>query len=43
MLDSVVARPAAPPVDDVRSAVERYRDAVDRHDVDAAVAAYVKG
>ena len=40
MLDSVVARPAVPPVDEVRSAVERYRDAVDRHDIDAAVAAF---
>ena len=40
MLDSVVARPAVQPVDEVRSAVERYRDAVDRHDIDAAVAAF---
>jgi ketosteroid isomerase-like protein len=40
MLDSVVARPAVQPVDEVRSAVERYRDAVDSHDIDAAVAAF---
>jgi ketosteroid isomerase-like protein len=44
MLDSVVARPSradgVEPVDDVRSAIERYRDAVARHDIDAAVAAF---
>jgi ketosteroid isomerase-like protein len=28
------------PADEVRAAVERYRDAVDRRDVDAAVAAF---
>lgn len=44
MLDSVTARPAEidGPVsaDEVRRIVERYRDAVNRHDVDAAVAAF---
>jgi ketosteroid isomerase-like protein len=44
MLDSVIERPdrtdGLESADAVRSAVERYRDAVDRHDIDAAVAAF---
>jgi ketosteroid isomerase-like protein len=28
------------PVDDVRNAIERYHDAMDRHDIDAVVAAF---
>jgi ketosteroid isomerase-like protein len=40
MLESVVARPDE--IDDVgvRAAVQRYRDAVNRHDIDAVVAAF---
>jgi ketosteroid isomerase-like protein len=44
MLDSAVTRPSQTDgvnaVDDVRSAIERYRAAVDRHDIEAAVAAF---
>lgn len=44
MLDSTIERPdgvdGLEPADEVRSAIERYRDAVNRHDVDAAVAAF---
>ena len=44
MLDSAITRPGGvdglEPADDVRSAIERYRDAVNRHDIDAVVAAF---
>jgi ketosteroid isomerase-like protein len=44
MLESVTARPDGldgfEASEEVRVAVERYRDAVDRHDIDAAVAAF---
>ena len=44
MLDSAIERPGGvdglESADDVRSAIERYRDAVNRHDIDAAVAAF---
>jgi len=44
MLESVTARPGGidglEPADEVRAAIERYRDAVNRHDIDAAVAAF---
>jgi ketosteroid isomerase-like protein len=44
MLENTIARPGgtdgSAPADDVRAAVERYRDAVDRQDVDGAVAAF---
>ncbi|MDN5916482.1 MAG: nuclear transport factor 2 family protein [Pseudonocardia sp.] len=44
MLDSVIGRPGGvdgvEPADDVRSAIERYHDAVNRHDIDAVVAAF---
>ena len=44
MLENVMARPTGidgpGSADDVRAAVERYRDAVNRHDIDAAVAAF---
>ena len=44
MLDSVITRRGGvdglEPADEVRSAIERYRDAVNRHDIDAVVAAF---
>ena len=43
MLDTATARPGEISLDpdaDVRAAVARYRDALDRQDVDAAVAAF---
>jgi hypothetical protein len=44
MLDGVIARPGGidgPDLaDEVRAAIERYRDAVNRHDIDAVVAAF---
>jgi ketosteroid isomerase-like protein len=44
MLDSVSTRTGGidelESVDDVRSAIERYRDALNRHDIDAVVAAF---
>jgi ketosteroid isomerase-like protein len=44
MLDSAAERPSGvdglEPADEVRSAIERYRDAVNRHDIDAVVAAF---
>ena len=44
MLENVMARPSGidgpGSADDVRAAVERYRDAVNRHDIDAVVAAF---
>jgi ketosteroid isomerase-like protein len=44
MLDTVNERPGGAegigPADDVRSAIERYHDAMDRHDIDAVVAAF---
>jgi hypothetical protein len=44
MLDSSTERPSGvdglEPADEVRSAIERYRDAVNRHDIDAVVAAF---
>ena len=44
MLDTATERPGevdgAVPADDVRSAIARYRDALNRHDLDAVVAAF---
>ena len=44
MLHSATERPSGvdglEPADEVRSAIERYRDAVNRHDIDAVVAAF---
>jgi len=44
MLDTVNERPGGldgiGSADDVRSAIERYRDAMNRHDIDAVVAAF---
>jgi ketosteroid isomerase-like protein len=44
MLDSAIERSGGvdglEPADEVRSAIDRYRNAVNRHDIDAAVAAF---
>jgi ketosteroid isomerase-like protein len=46
MLDTANERPdgvdGVAPADDVRSAIERYHDAMNRHDIDAVVAAFTE-